>query len=113
MTPEEIIDLNVFMSAVFDDSVKEAGRLGIQRVNPSFFPVVFSISSGDVRVTAIADKLMITQQAVGKTLKIMERQGLVIRGVDEKDCRAKHITLTDRGKILMDIFTKVSGNWGY
>jgi DNA-binding MarR family transcriptional regulator len=52
---------------------------------------------GAVRVTELARRAQVTQQAMGKILKELERMGYVARDIDEGDKRAKEIRLTQRG----------------
>ena len=53
--------------------------------------------AGAVRVTELAERAQVTQQAMGKMLKELERLGYVARDVDGGDKRAKEIRLTPRG----------------
>jgi DNA-binding MarR family transcriptional regulator len=65
--------------------------------------VVFSnIGLGRPRVTELAERAQVTQQAMGKTLKELENLGYVERAVDSEDRRAKTIKLTAKGLQLMD-----------
>lgn len=64
--------------------------------------VVFAnIGLGRTRVTELAERAQITQQAMGKTLRELESMGYVERVVDESDRRAKDIRLTPRGVQLV------------
>jgi DNA-binding MarR family transcriptional regulator len=65
--------------------------------------VVFSnMGLGRTRVTELAERARITQQAMGKTLRELESQGYVERSVDTSDRRARAIRLTPRGLELVD-----------
>ena len=55
---------------------------------------------GDVRVTELARRSQVTQQAMGKILKELERLDYVKRDIDGADKRAKEIRLTERGMAL-------------
>lgn len=60
--------------------------------------VVFSnLGLGRARVTELAERARVTQQAMGKTLKELENLGYIERAVDGSDRRARAIRLTDRG----------------
>jgi DNA-binding MarR family transcriptional regulator len=45
-------------------------------------------------------RAQVTQQAMGKTLKELERRGYIVRRIDAQDKRAKAIELTDKGETL-------------
>ena len=65
--------------------------------------VVFAnIGLGRTRVTELAERAQITQQAMGKTLRELENLGYVERIVDEADRRARAIHLTPRGTQLVE-----------
>jgi len=76
-----------------------------QRGHPDFslsHQVVFAnMGLGRARVTELAERARITQQAMGKTLRELERLGYVASAVDETDRRARAIRLTDRGVQLV------------
>lgn len=65
--------------------------------------VVFSnMGLGRTRVTELAERARITQQAMGKTLRELESLGYIERSVDPSDRRARAIRLTPRGIQLVD-----------
>ena len=66
-------------------------------IRPSHSAVFANLGLGAVRVTELAERAQVTQQAMGKMLKELERMGYIARGVDEGDRRAKEIKLTERG----------------
>ena len=70
-------------------------------VRPSHATVFANLSEGAVRVTELAERAHVTQQAMGKMLKEMERIGYIVRDVDGSDRRAKEIRPTERGLDLM------------
>ena len=86
------------LSRDFDRRVTQMLR---QRGHPDIslsHQVVFAnIGLGQARVTQLAQRAQITQQAMGKTLRELEDLGYVERAVDETDRRAKAIRLTPRG----------------
>ncbi|MEM6582430.1 MAG: MarR family transcriptional regulator [Pseudomonadota bacterium] len=64
--------------------------------------VVFSnLGLGATRVTELADQAQVTQQAMGKTLRELENLGYLQRAIDQRDRRAKAISLTEKGQILV------------
>ena len=66
-------------------------------VRPSHSAVFSNLGTGAVRVTELARRAQVTQQAMGKMLKELERMGYLDRGIDGSDKRAKEIRLTRRG----------------
>ena len=48
-------------------------------------------------MTELAERAQVTQQAMGKMLKELERLGYIVRDVDRGDKRAREIKLTERG----------------
>ena len=70
-------------------------------IRPSHATVFANLSEGAVRVTELAERAHVTQQAMGKMLKEMERIGYIVRDVDGSDRRAKKILPTQRGLELM------------
>ena len=67
--------------------------------------IVFSnLGLGSTRVTELADRAQITQQAMGKTLRELENLGYLQRAVDSVDRRARAISMTDKGlKLVEDV----------
>ena len=70
-------------------------------IRPSHSAVFSNLGMGAVRVTELAERARVTQQAMGKMLKELERMGYIQRGVDDADKRAKEIRLTDKGVQLV------------
>lgn len=73
---------------------------GYRDIRPSHSAVFANLGMGAVRVTELAERAQVTQQAMGKMLKELERMGYVARGIDSGDKRAKEIRLTERGVAL-------------
>ena len=70
---------------------------GYPDVRPSHSAVFANLGMGAVRVTELAERAQVTQQAMGKMLKELERMGYVSRDLDSEDKRAKEIKLTELG----------------
>ena len=70
---------------------------GYPAIRASHSAVFANLGLGAVRVTELAERAQVTQQAMGKMLKEMERMGYIVRDVDSVDKRAKEIRLTERG----------------
>lgn len=73
---------------------------GYPDIRPSHSAVFANLGMGAVRVTELAERAHVTQQAMGKMLKELERMGYVARDIDGGDKRAKEIRLTQRGVAL-------------
>ncbi len=72
--------------------------------------VLANLGMGAVRVTELAERGRVTQQAMGKMLRELERMGYVSRDVDSGDKRAREIRLTELGEQLVsDCRTVVDG----
>ena len=76
-------------------------KRGHPLIRPSHSTVFANLSEGAVRVTELAERAHVTQQAMGKMLKEMERIGYIVRDIDGSDRRAKKIRPTQRGLDLM------------
>ena len=70
---------------------------GHPRLRPSHSVLFSNLGLGAVRVTELAERAQVTQQAMGKMLKEVERLGYITRDIDSTDKRAKEIRLTDMG----------------
>ena len=70
---------------------------GYPEIRPSHIKVFANLGMGSVRVTELAERAQVTQQAMGKMLKELEHMGYIAREVDDTDRRAKEIRLTGKG----------------
>jgi DNA-binding MarR family transcriptional regulator len=66
-------------------------------IRPAHIAVFANLGLGAVRVTELAERAQVTQQAMGKMLKELERLGYIARDVDSSDKRARDIKLTNHG----------------
>ena len=73
---------------------------GYPDIRASHSAVFANLGMGAVRVTELAERAQVTQQAMGKMLKELERMGYIARDIDSGDKRAKEIKLTERGIAL-------------
>ena len=74
---------------------------GHHQVRPSHSAVFSNLGMGAVRVTELAERARVTQQAMGKMLKELERIGYIVRDLDGQDKRAKEIRFTPMGVQLV------------
>ncbi|WP_279245218.1 MarR family winged helix-turn-helix transcriptional regulator [Candidatus Litorirhabdus singularis] len=81
--------------------LKVLHQRGHADVRPCHSAVFSNLGLGAVRVTELAERAQITQQAMGKILKELERLGYVARDIDGNDRRAKKIRLTERGREMV------------
>ena len=72
-------------------------RRGYLDLRMSHGAVFGNLGFGAVRVTELAKRAQVTQQAMGKMLKELERYGWIARDVDGSDRRAREIRLTEQG----------------
>lgn len=86
----------------YDRRVLEGiAKRGYTDIRPSHSQVLSNLGTGSVRVTELAERARVTQQAMGKLLKELERMGYVDRAIDNSDKRAKEIRFTERGLQLV------------
>lgn len=76
----------------------ERGHTQIRRSHSALFS---NLGFSSIRLTELAERAGITQQAMGKLVKEMEDEGYVRRRIDESDKRAKIIELTALGEKLV------------
>jgi DNA-binding MarR family transcriptional regulator len=89
-------------------------RRGHSLIRPAHCAVFGNLGKGAVRVSELAERAHVTQQALGKMLKELERIGYVVRDIDGSDRRAKKIRPTSRGdELMLDIQVAISETWDY
>ena len=75
-------------------------KAGYPDIRPAHQTVFANLGAGAVRVSELAERAQVTQQAMGKTLIELERRGYIARRVDIHDKRAKAIELTSKGEAM-------------
>ena len=88
-------------------TLKALQKRGHSDIRPSHSVLFSNLGLGAVRVTELAERAQVTQQAMGKMLKEVERMGYIERGVDQKDKRAKEIRLTQQGVEMVEVSMEV------
>jgi len=64
-------------------------------------------SKGDLKICEIIEKILTTSGNVTVVIKNLEKDGLVSKNIDPEDKRSMLISITDKGKKIMDeIFPK-------
>jgi DNA-binding MarR family transcriptional regulator len=76
---------------------RELASRGYPEIRPSHSQVFANLGMGSVRVSELAERAQVTQQAMGKMLKELEQMGYIARDTDSRDKRAREIRLTERG----------------
>ena len=86
---------------------------GHDQIRSSHSLLFANLGLGAVRVTELAQRAQVTQQAMGKMLKEVERMGYIERCIDQSDRRAKEIRLTAMGielvKDCLEVINEVRG----
>ncbi|WP_170287355.1 MarR family winged helix-turn-helix transcriptional regulator [Halioglobus maricola] len=86
---------------------RQLNERGYPEIRPAHVQVFANLGLGSVRVSDLAARAQVTQQAMGKMLKELERLGFIARDIDSGDKRAKEIRLTDKGIQLAEDSLKV------
>lgn len=82
-------------------ALEKCHQRGYTQIRRSHYSLFSNMNSGSIRLTELAEKAGITQQAMGKLVKEMESEGYVRRQIDESDKRAKLIELTELGQRMV------------
>ncbi len=64
--------------------------------------VIQHVVAGPLSITALAERMGVTQQAASKAVADLERRGLLTREPSPADARAKLLALTARGTAAVD-----------
>lgn len=75
---------------------------GHPKVRGSHSSLLTHIGRTPINLTTLAERSAITQQAVGKLVRELERMGYIECRIDDRDKRAKLIQLSARGLKLID-----------
>jgi DNA-binding MarR family transcriptional regulator len=79
------------------DEINEAGRRHDPRVRSAHAAVFVHMEHEGIRLTRLAEKAMMTPQAMGELVDGLEKLGYLRRIPDPTDRRAKLIVFTDQG----------------
>lgn len=82
-------------------TLQKCHERGHDKIRQSHYSLFSNLGYEAVRLTELAKRARITQQAMGKLVKEMEQIGYVKRRVDDTDKRAKIIEATELGKTLV------------
>jgi DNA-binding MarR family transcriptional regulator len=79
-----------------------AARSVDSRLRPAHSTVFFHMEMGGIRLKRLAEKAMMTPQAMGELVDDLERMGFLRRVPDPTDRRAKLIVFTERGSAALE-----------
>jgi DNA-binding MarR family transcriptional regulator len=81
---------------------------GHPKIRGSHSSLLTHIGRTPINLTTLSERSAITQQAVGKLVRELERMGYVECHVDDRDKRAKLIKLSPRGLTLMNDLEEIN-----
>lgn len=86
-----------------DEVHSELARRGHPDVRPVHGFALQAVGAGGATAGELGARLGVSKQAAGKTVDGLVGQGYVARAVDPADARRKIVTLTARGRELLDL----------
>ncbi|GMV17673.1 MAG: MarR family transcriptional regulator [Polyangiaceae bacterium] len=90
-------------------------KQGFADIRPAYGFVLLSCRESPLSVGDIAALLGFTKQAASKLVDTMERDGYVLRAVDEDDARARRVELTAKGHRALAaverIYVELEAEW--
>lgn len=104
MTEAPVIGIGELLRHLLDLFDRDAERiyarldLGLD-YRARYTPILRALEGGAVSITALQQRIRITQGAVSQTVKLMEAEGL-LRRVESEDRRARKVALTEKGAAL-------------
>ena len=84
---------------------------GFEGVRSSFGPVLRALRSGEATSTELARDLGVSKQAIGRVVEEMRRLGLVVQRSDRSDRRVRRLSLTLRGREMVDTAIEFAGDF--
>jgi DNA-binding MarR family transcriptional regulator len=84
-----------------------------QKITPQQWTVLAALASEDGAITlvALARRLMVTKQNMTGMIARLEQLGLADRSEDPNDLRSSRVTLTRRGRALVDKLRPAYDQW--
>lgn len=83
----------------------------INGLSMSQIGALFHIHKGSMGVTDMGDHLGVTSAAASQMLERLVQQELILRSVDPKDRRVKHLALTDKGLQVFQESIRARQDW--
>ena len=106
-------NLNLSTLIVFTRAEQKIHKMEYQTIkeggltNSQFAVLEVLYSKGDLKICEIIEKILTTSGNVTVVIKNLEKDGLVSKNSDPEDKRSMLISITDKGKKIMDeIFPK-------
>ena len=108
--PDRLIFKLLYMVKRFTDKASTAALATVisEDFNSTFIPYFMSIGYGGISNHDLVSKILVTKQGVSKTVKELERLGLVYTGKSETDARSIMIYLTGKGKNLFSAICEMA-----
>ncbi|MFD8491699.1 MarR family winged helix-turn-helix transcriptional regulator [Amycolatopsis sp. NPDC059657] len=91
------------------EEINEAGKAADPDVRPAHATVFINMEHDGIRLTKLAEKAVMTPQAMGELVDDLEKLGYLRRVPDPSDRRAKLIVFTERGERALDTAFAVIG----
>ncbi|WP_052496181.1 MarR family winged helix-turn-helix transcriptional regulator [Pedobacter lusitanus] len=104
--PEKLIFKHLYILKRYTD--KGVISLMPSGYNMTYMPYFMSIGHTGISNHELVQKIMVTKQAVSKTVKELERLGLVYSRKSETDARSIMIFLTGEGKTLYEAISEMA-----
>ena len=108
-----ITNLNLSTLIVFTRAEQKIHKIEYETIkaggltNSQFAVLEVLYSKGDLKICEIIEKILTTSGNVTVVIKNLEKDGLVSKNIDPEDKRSMLISITDKGKKIMDeIFPK-------
>lgn len=108
----ELSTLVVFTRAEHVIHKKEMETIKKSSLTPTQFGVLEALyNKGDLRICELIEKILTTSGNITVVIKNLEKDGFIIRSSDPEDKRSSIISITDKGKkIIEDIFPEHINN---
>lgn len=88
---------------------------GFTDFRPSDVEVIARLPVEGARVTELAERSLVSKQAIGKLVKGLEERGYIERGVDPSDGRAQRVFLSKRGRVMLEaareVIAEIEAEW--
>jgi DNA-binding MarR family transcriptional regulator len=98
-----------FMRRSMHDFLRFTRQEGLSMVQMNVLMRIYYHGACDI--TALLDTLQVSKAAAGQLVERMEQQGLVERRPDPQDHRARRVSLTEKGKALVEASIAARQAW--
>jgi len=99
----------VFMRRSMHDFLHFARQSGLSMVQMNVLTHIYYRGVGDI--SALLETLEVSKAAAGQLVERMEQQGLVERAPDPRDRRARLVSLTPKGRALVEASITARSEW--